>query len=70
MFIAASCVVDELEAGREPGLEVSALVRVQRRALVDDVLVSGQEEPAGAAGGVHNGVSWRRIHDLDHGADE
>ena len=56
------------------GLEMPFLVVVQAMLAIarnaDDIIVDGQQEAAGAAGGVARGIIGSRIDTIDHPKDQ
>lgn len=60
---------DDVGAAQGFGLEVGAGGFVEFVLLLDEV-VGGEEEAAGAAGGVADDLAGLRLHDIDDGADE
>jgi len=62
-------VVDDLPAAERVIAQVVRLVGVEMD-IAREVVVRGEEEPAGAAGGVADGHARLRLHHLDHGLDE
>jgi hypothetical protein len=66
----AGGAVDELVAADEGFLELGALGRGHRLGALLGVLVGDEEEAAGAAGRVDDGVVDRRLDDVDDRLDE
>jgi hypothetical protein len=61
--------LDELDAAQGLVAKVPLLVLVELVVALD-VLVGGEEEPAGAAGRVDDALSGLRLDAIDHGVDE
>ena len=65
----AGNAVHEFDAVKGAVAEL-AFLRFVELMVFDQVIVGGEEETAGAAGGIANGLSGLGSHDFDHGGDE
>ena len=66
----AGGVVDDFPAVQGAVAEVLPLVAVEGVVMLGDVVVGGEQEAAGAAGGVADGEAGGGAHDVDDGLDE
>jgi hypothetical protein len=63
--------VDDLPAAQGVVAQDALLVGVELVVVrIGDVVVGGEQEAAGAAGGVADALAGGGAHDLDHGLDE
>ena len=63
------CIGDEFPAVGKAGFEMPFLVLVHV-VMLDDMIVGGQQEAAGAAGGVADGIFGSRIDTIDDPKDQ